>query len=303
MQWDRIFEKKRQHAPSRLLTHGMDDTGITRRPKTGPLGRVTPPALRILPTPADVARAGARLFVELAWQAIARNAAFSVALAGGDTPRAMYRLLASDEFRTQVDWKRVQVFWSDERCVPPEHADSNYGTARRELLIHLAIPIDQIHRMEAERPNLGRAAQEYEEVLRRNLPLNALGFPRFDLILLGLGPDGHTASLFPGARRLAETSRWVTTPLVPQLKARRMTLTLPVLNAAEYVLFSVCGSEKAAALREVFEGSSDPPLPAQMVTAPEGFRAFLVDEPAGALLSDRWRRQAVPYRPPSNAIR
>jgi 6-phosphogluconolactonase len=279
----------------------MDDSGTTRRLKTGPLGRVTPPAVRLFSTPEEVARAGARLFVELAWQAIARRDAFCVALAGGNTPRAMYRLLAGPDFRAQVDWKKVQVFWGDERAVPPDHPESNYAMARTDLLLHVPIPLQNIHRLEAERPHLGRAAQEYEEVIRRNLPLNARGFPRFDLILLGLGAEGHTASLFPGARRMAETSRWVSTPLVPQLKSRRMTLTLPVLNAAEYVLFLVCGAEKAAALREVLEGSSDPPLPAQMVTAPEGHRAFLADQAAAALLSPRWKSPAPRAPQPESA--
>lgn len=274
----------------------MEDTGTTRKPKLGPLGRVTPPAVRIFPTPDDVAHAAARLFIEIAWQSIAQRDAFCVALAGGETPRPAYRILASRDFRTQVDWSKVQVFWADERCVPPESAESNYGMARRELLIHVPIPPANVHRMEAESANMGKAAQDYEDLMRRFLPLNARGFPRFDLILLGMGADGHTSSLFPGARRLAETSRWVSTPTVPQLKARRMTLTLPVLNAANFVLFAVCGSEKAAALREVLEGTTDPPLPAQMVTAPEGSRAFVVDDAAAALLSPRWREKTSSSR-------
>lgn len=274
----------------------MEDAGTTRKPRAGPLGRVTPPAVRIFPIPEDVAHAAARLFVELAWQAVAQHGSFCVALAGGNTPRAMYRVLAGRDFRTQVDWNTVQIFWGDERCVPPDHAESNYGMARRELLLQVPVPLGNVHRMEAERANLGRAAQDYEDVMRRYLPLNARGFPRFDLVLLGMGAEGHTASLFPGARRLAETSRWVSTPLVAKLKSRRMTLTLPVLNAACYVLFSVCGSEKAGALREVLEGTSDPPLPAQMVTVPEGSRAFVVDEGAAALLSDRWRERPAPVR-------
>jgi 6-phosphogluconolactonase len=271
----------------------MDDTGITRKPKRGPLGRVTPPAVRIFPTADDVAHAAARLFVEVAWQAIAQRGQFCVALAGGNTPRATYRVLAGDDFRTQVEWNNVQVFWSDERCVSPDNPDSNFGMARKELLLHVALPFENIHRMEAESANLGRAAQAYEAVMRRYLPLNARGFPQFDLILLGLGVEGHTASLFPGAKQLAETSRWVSTPLVAKLKSHRMTLTLPVLNAARAVLFSVCGSEKAQALREVLEGEHDPPLPAQMVTVPEGSRAFVVDELAAALLGPRWRERVA----------
>jgi 6-phosphogluconolactonase len=266
-----------------------EDTGTTRKYKRGPLGRVTPPAVRIFSSPEEVARAGARLFVDLAWQAIARSAEFSVALSGGNTPRAMYRLLASRDFRGQVDWSKVQVFWSDERAVPPDHPESNYATALRELLLHVAVPPGNVHRMEADRPHLGRAAQDYEDIIRRHIRLNARGFPRFDLILLGMGADGHTASLFPGAHGIKETSRWVSTPIVAKLKSRRMTLTLPVLNAAEYVLFLVCGQEKSGALHEVLEGTSDPPLPAQMVTVPEGHRAILADESAAALLDKHWR--------------
>jgi 6-phosphogluconolactonase len=275
-----------------------DDAGTTRRHKGGPLGRVTPPTVRILSSPAEVARAGARLCVELAWQAIALHDEFSVALAGGNTPRETYRLLAGSEFGEQVDWSKVQVFWSDERAVPPDHAESNYGMARRELLLHVPIPPANVHRMEANRPHLGRAAQDYEDVIRRHIPLNARGFPRFDLILLGMGADGHTASLFPGAHRINETSRWVSTPMVTKLKSRRMTLTLPVLNAAEYVLFLVCGPEKASILHEVLEGTNDPPLPAQMVTVPEGHRAILADEAAGALLDKHWRSREPRVRQP-----
>jgi len=227
--------------------------------------------------------------VEWAWQSIARDAAFHVALAGGNTPRELYGLLATQEFRTQVDWGKVHLFWGDERSVPPDHPDSNYGMVRRELLLRIPIPPANVHRMEAEQHNLGRAAQDYEEILRRNLPLNALGFPRFHLILLGMGRDGHTASLFPGSPKLRDTLRWVSTPLVPQLGTRRMTLTLPVLNAARQVLFLVTGAEKAQALHDVWNGHHDPPLPAQLVTAPEGRRIFLVDEAAAALLP----RQAV----------
>ena len=242
---------------------------------------------------AQVARAAARQFVEWAWQFIAREKAFYAALSGGNTPREMYRILATPEFRTQVDWAKVHLFWGDERAVPPGHPESNYGMARRELLLRIPIPPGNIHRMEAERPNLGRAAQDYEETLRRYLRLDPNSFPRFHLILLGLGGDGHTASLFPGSRKMLDTLRWVSTPIHPELRSRRMTLTLPVLNAAHRVLFLVTGAEKAPALRDVLEGMGDPPLPAQLVTVPHGERRFLVDEAAAALL----RGQAVAGRP------
>ncbi len=259
----------------------MHDAGATR--SVLPPG--IPPELRICPDAPEVARAAARQFVEWAWQSIAGEGLFCVALAGGNTPRELYRLLATSEFRTQVDWVKVHLFWGDERAVPPDHPESNYGMARRELLVRVPIPSGNVHRMEADRPNLGRAAQEYEEVLRRYLKLDARGFPRFHLILLGLGREGHTASLFPGSRKLRETSRWVSTPLVRKLGSRRVTLTLPVLNAAHQVLFLVTGAEKAEALRNVLEGTTDPPLPAQLVTVPHGRRMFVVDEAAASLLT------------------
>jgi 6-phosphogluconolactonase len=243
------------------------------------------PGVRVYPNPAEVARAAARLFVDIAWQSIARYGQFLVALSGGNTPRMMYELLASAEFRGQVDWAKVHVFWSDERAVPPDHPDSNYGMARRELLLRVPIPQANVHRMEAEKANIGRAAHEYEEVLRQHLELDDRGFPRFHLILLGMGPDGHTASLFPGTRVTRQTSRWVSTPTVAKLNARRMTLTLPVLDSALRVIFLVVGAEKAETLRAVLQGKADPPYPAQQVQPrDDGLKLFLVDEAAAALL-------------------
>ena len=244
------------------------------------------PGVMVCPEAESVARVAARLFVEWAWQSIAGKGKFRVALSGGSTPRAMYKQLAGETYRTQVDWGKVHVFWGDERCVPPEDPESNYGMARRELLLRVPIPPLHVHRMEAERGDLGRAAQEYEEVLREHLDLDARGLPRFDLILLGVGADGHTASLFPGAEKLHETSRWASTPVGPTGK-RRMTLTLPVLNAARRALFLVVGSEKAGILRVVLEENPEPPLPAQLVAPAEGGRWFLVDGAAAALLSRR----------------
>jgi len=259
----------------------MADTG--GNPKGVP--REILPGVLAYPNPTEVARAAARLFVDYAWQSISRHGQFCVALSGGNTPRMMYQLLASAEFRGQVDWAKVHVFWSDERTVPPDHPDSNYGMARRELLLRVPIPQANVHRMEAEKPNIGRAAHDYEEVLRQHLEVDDRGFPRFHLILLGMGADGHTASLFPGTRVTLQTSRWVSTPMVVKLNARRMTLTLPVLDAALRVVFLVVGAEKAEALRAVLEGKADPPYPAQQVQPRDnGLKLFLVDEAAAALL-------------------
>jgi 6-phosphogluconolactonase len=260
----------------------MADTGGNLRS----VPREVLPGVLVYPNPTGVARAAARHFVDYAWQSIARYGQFFVALSGGNTPRMMYRMLASAEFRGQVDWAKVHVFWSDERAVPPDHPDSNYGMARRELLLRVPIPQANVHRMEAEKANIGRAAHEYEEVLRKYLELDDRGFPRFHLILLGMGADGHTASLFPGTRVTRQTSRWVSTPMVAKLNARRMTLTLPVLDAALRVVFVVVGTDKAETLRAVLEGKAEPPFPAQQVQPRgNGVKLFLVDEAAAALLA------------------
>jgi len=243
------------------------------------------PGVQVFRDPEEVARGAARLFVDYAWQSIAKHGQFLVALSGGNTPKRMFQLLASDEFRGQVDWAKVQIFWSDERAVPPTSPESNYGMARRELLIRVPIPEANVHRMEAEKPSIGRAAHEYEEVLRKYLELDDHGFPRFHAIYLGMGQDGHTASLFPGGRVTRQTSRWVSTPMVTKLNMRRMTLTLPVLDAAMRVIFLVVGQEKAEILHEVLQGKADPPYPAQLVQPRHhGIKMFLVDRAAAALL-------------------
>jgi 6-phosphogluconolactonase len=252
----------------------------------GPVTREILPGVVVCKDAESVALAAARYFVQWAWQAIGQNGKFNVALSGGHTPETLFQLLASQEFRAQVDWGRVELFWGDERAVPPESKESNYGVARRELLIRVPIPGANVHRMEAEKPNIGRAAQDYEDLLREKLPLDSRGFPRFDLIFLGLGPEGHTASLFPGVRGTRETSRWVSTPLVPKLGAKRMTLTLPVLNAGHRVMFLVAGAEKAEILYTVLAGTSEHPLPAQLVRVPDGQRMFLCDEAAAKLVLD-----------------
>ncbi len=258
------------------------------------------PGVHVYAGPAEVARGAARLFIDYAWQSIAKDGQFMVALSGGNTPRAMFGLLASDEYRGQVDWAKVHVFWSDERAVPPANAESNYGMARRELLIRVPIPEGNVHRMEAEKPSIGRAAHEYEEVLRKYLELDDRGFPRFHLIFLGMGKDGHTASLFPGARVIRQTSRWVSTPMITKMNMRRMTLTLPVLDAALRVVFLVVGSEKAEILRAVLDGKSDPPYPAQLVQPRDfGLKLFLVDKAAAALLAPAGSAKAAPQGKPA----
>jgi len=262
------------------------------------------PGVYVYPDPAEVARGAARHFVEYAWQSIAKDGQFMVALSGGETPRQMFELLATDEFRGQVDWAKVHIFWSDERAVPPTDPESNYGMARRKFLIRVPIPQGNVHRMEAEKQSIGRAAHEYEEVLRKYLDLDDRGFPRFHLIFLGLGKDGHTASLFPGTRVPRQTSRWVSTPLVTKLNMRRMTLTLPVLDAAMRVIFLVAGPEKAQILHAVLEEKADPPYPAQLVQPRNrGQKMFLVDKAAAAMLTPAGSDKAAPHGKPAGTTR
>lgn len=262
------------------------------------------PGVFVYPTASEVARGAARHFVDYAWEAIAKDGRFIVALSGGNTPREMFALLASAEFRGQVDWAKVHVFWSDERAVPPDNPESNYGMARRELLIRVPIPEGNVHRMEAEKANIGRAAHDYEEVLRENLDLDDRGFPRFHLVFLGMGADGHTASLFPGTRAPRQTSRWVSTPFVTKMNMRRMTLTLPVLDAARRVVFLVVGTEKAQIVHDVLQGNADPPYPAQQVQPREpGQKLFLVDQAAAALLKPLPGSDTDPSQKPAGTTR
>jgi 6-phosphogluconolactonase len=229
--------------------------------------------IEIVDGPHETAERAAALFSEYAAQA----GPFRVALSGGETPRALYELLARDYSR-RVEWERTEFFWGDERCTPPELSGSNYRMARDAFLGPLGIPPERIHRVEAERP-AAEAALRYEGSLRRVLGER----PRFDLALMGLGPDGHTASLFPGAPVLRESSRLAREVKVEALKSERVTLTLPVFNASARVLFLVTGSEKAEAVRKAVEGSV-PPVPAALVRPDDGEVVWLLDKDAARLL-------------------
>jgi 6-phosphogluconolactonase len=249
------------------------------------------PVVRVLADPETVARAAAGEFVRLARKPHAKGRAFRVALSGGSTPRRTYEILAEAPFRDMVDWKRVHFFWGDERCVPPDHPDSNYRMALEALLSRVPAAPARIHRIEAERADADTAAREYQrEVTRVFGATENAPTPVFDLILLGLGPDGHTASLFPRTAALREVERWVVANFVPELGARRMTFTYPLLNRAAHLLFVSTGVEKSAILAEVLEGPEDPErLPAQGVKPSSGTLTWIVDGGAAA----RLRRTAV----------
>ena len=200
------------------------------------------PAIRVFDTPEAVALAAREEFVRRARESIAARKRFDVVLSGGKTPEALYRSLVGAD----VDWKRVHVWFGDERCVPPVHADSNFHMAAQALLSHVSIPGANVHRMHGELEAY-RAAEAYEEEIRTSLRLSDDAWPRFDLVLLGLGADGHTASLFPGTTALDDEEQLCCATWVEKLKAYRLTLTLPVFDHAAAVLFLACGADKAPA--------------------------------------------------------
>jgi 6-phosphogluconolactonase len=242
--------------------------------------------IRTFPDAESLAGAAAHEFVRCAQKATADRGRFTVALSGGSTPKRLYQLLAAEPFRSQVDWGRVDFFWGDERCVPPDHPESNYRMAREAMLASLPVPAERVHRMEAERPDRDAAARDYQDVLARVFGAAAGGEPpAFDLALLGMGPDGHTASLFPHTDALRETVRWVVPNHVPQLHANRLTLTLPVFDRAREVLFLVAGADKAGRLVEVLAGPDDPErLPSQSIRPANGLILWFVDRAAAERL-------------------
>ena len=219
----------------------------------------------VLPDAAAVAEATAERLVGAAQAAIEERGIFRVALSGGSTPKQVYPLLLESERRHAVDWARVELFWGDERSVPPDHPESNFGVAYQMLIAQLPnVRPDRVHRMPAEAPDIAAAALSYESELRLAFGARGSVPPAFDLIWLGMGPDGHTASLFPNTDALTESDRWVVANRVEAKDTWRMTLTYPVLNAARQVLFVVTGADKADALRAIRAGGSG--LPAERVT-------------------------------------
>ena len=230
---------------------------------------------------ANPVETAAALFSSTALDAIGRRGRFITALSGGSTPKKLFERLTESPYREAIDWRKVIFLWGDERSVPPSHPDSNFAMANNALLAPLGIPSANIYRMEAERADLEKAAGEYE-VRLRGMFLEGDSGGRIDLVLLGMGTDGHTASLFPGTNALSETTKWVVANEVPQLKTWRMTLTYPVINAARKVIFLVTGGDKAAILMEVLTGPPDAGrLPSQAVLTSQGETIWVLDEAAG----------------------
>ena len=239
------------------------------------------PDIEILADASAVADFAAGQFIQIAGYAIAARGRFCVALAGGSTPRLLYRLLTQPTKMEQIDWSRMQVYWGDERCVPPDDPDSNYMMARWALLDHVPVPAENVHRIFGEQEP-AQAALNYKKELLHGFP--GVKVPRFDLILLGLGEDGHTASLFPGSPALSETKRWVVSvehSIPPPPLVTRISLTLPVLNAAAQVLFLVSGQGKAAIFSQVAQNQDSPNrFPAQFVRPKDGRLIWVVDNAA-----------------------
>ena len=236
----------------------------------------------IFDTPELLAEAAAGRFVNLAQESITQRGRFSVALAGGNTPGRVYGLLASERFKGRVEWPKVHLFFGDERCVPPDHPDSNYRMANEALITHVPIPPANVHRMAGEgEPSVSAAL--YETQMRQFF--GNVTWPNLDLVFLGLGKDGHTASLFPQTKALNEEDTWVAANWVESLGVHRLTLTVPVLNHARRIIFLVTGNDKAETLKDVLTLPKDPlRLPAQLIAPAEGTCEWLIDKAAASLL-------------------
>ncbi len=249
-----------------------------------------PPSLKIVyhvaPDPQALACLAAEHFVEQAEQAIAARGVARIAISGGSTPKATFQVLAdpAQPWRARMNWSKLDLWWVDERCVPPGHPDSNYRMTREAMLDHVPLAPTQIHRIQGEREPEAAAAR-YESELRNSFRLEGAELPRFDVVQLGMGPDGHTASLFPHTQALSEFGRLAVANPVEAKDAWRVTLTSPVINRASQVFFLIAGADKAQILQEVFTGQRDPErLPSQLIKPAGGILTLLLDRAAAALL-------------------
>jgi 6-phosphogluconolactonase len=229
----------------------------------------------------DIFKRAANLFTDLAAEFAESQGRFSVALSGGSTPKGMFSLLATDPYRSRIDWSKVHLFWGDERSVPPDHKDSNYRMANEAMISKVPIPPENVHRMKAEESDINAAAADYEALLKKHFNLKEGEMPRFDLLLLGMGDDGHTASLFPGTKALSEKQRLVVPNWVEKFNTNRMTFSAPAINNARTILFMAAGEGKRGPLKEVLSGEPNPNLyPSQLIQATDGRVIWMVDEAA-----------------------
>jgi 6-phosphogluconolactonase len=243
--------------------------------------------IRVLTTPQELFSAAAEEVVRIADQAVKERGRFTVALSGGSTPKSLYNLLATNA-RNTLPWDKMFFFWGDERHVPPDDPESNYRMAAETMLSKVPVPPGNVFRFATENPDAAAVADNYEKTLRKFFQLAPDGVPSFDLILLGMGPDGHTASLFPGTAALHEKTRLVVANWVDKLKTHRLSLTLPVLNAARFVTFLVSGTDKAAVLRSVLEENvPGEQYPAKLVQPKNGKVIWFLDRAAASSLSSK----------------
>ena len=233
-----------------------------------------------------MSKAAAEVIVEHIRETLKTRDVYSIALSGGSTPRRLHALLAGDAvFRDQIPWERVHFFWGDERHVPPDHPDSNYRMADDTLLSKAPIPAANIHRIRAENPDAEKAAADYEQEIRQFFKIDVEQIPHFDCVLLGMGLDGHTASLFPGTAALEETRRLVVANWVEKFQSFRITLTVPLLNNADRILLLVSGIEKADTVKAVLEKRSTKiRFPVQHIQPTHGEATWYLDQPAASLL-------------------
>lgn len=243
--------------------------------------------VRILADGAAIARRAAEEFVRAATSAVNEKGSFTVALAGGSTPKALYELLVNDAaLRSQVPWDKIQLFFGDERHVAPDQPDSNFGMATEAMISKSPLKPQQVTRIKGEYPDAETAALEYEKALREYFKLKDGDYPRFDLLLAGMGSEGHTLSLFPGTTALHADGRLVVRNWIGKLCTDRITLTAPAASNAAEIMFMVTGADKAPALKSVLEGPFEPEqLPAQLLQPKNGKLLWLVDTAAGSMLS------------------
>jgi 6-phosphogluconolactonase len=237
----------------------------------------------VKPTVADVIAEAAERIRIAAKESIAARGKFIFSLAGGNTPRALYQKLATD-YQTQIEWSKVFIVFSDERAVPPTDEQSNFKMANETLLNHVPIPPENIHRLQGEADNLEKVANEYALMLKRLCPANDIGFPILDVCLLGMGDDGHTASLFPNSAALGQLSRVVVSHFVEKVRMNRITMTFPVLDASRTILFLVTGESKAQMLAEVLNDNNKNKIYPVQRLEPEGQLVWLLDSAAASKL-------------------
>ena len=243
--------------------------------------------VRILPDGTAIARRATELIVQTAMAAVKEKGVFTISLAGGSTPKALYGLLATDPvFKSQMPWDKTQFFFGDERHVPPDQSESNYRMANETMLSKVSLRPEQVHRVKGEVPDAEKAALEYEQALRSHFKLAPGQLPRFDVVLLGMGEEGHTLSLFPGTKALHDNGRLVMSNWIGKLYTQRVTITAPVANNSGLAIFMITKADKALALKGVLEGPFEPEqLPSQLIQPKNGKLLWLLDTTAASKLA------------------